>query len=162
MLRALSTVAFIGCIPVFGRFLASLAGVVLACAIFAITGTPEAVFGIWAVCLILTGLVLPRAIAAGYPPREVVIDRFVGVWLAIAPAIPLVTMMARGEILFGLIGLGVPLILYNLLLAGPLRRMGSSERLLFRIGDDLLAGIVTLMVCVGTMVVLFSMIGGSA
>jgi len=120
-------------------------GLTLAACLFVTTGSgPWAAAG-WCFCFALAAWALPRALSRDdIADREIVVDRFAGVWIAAGPIIPASGLaLAQGpHILVALLAL--PLLLYSLLLGGPLRRLGQSQMIWARIGDDLLAGILAM------------------
>lgn len=161
MLRAVATAGYLGCLPAIGPALATAAGLCAAAAVFLASGRLEVVMLAWTLVLVAAAWALPRALAAGLADRQIVIDRFAGIWLAAAPALPLAGLLTTEHRALAMTGLVTPLVLYLLLLAAPLRGLGRSGRVLYRIGDDLLAGLLAAIGTMAVLVLLLARAGGA-
>lgn len=156
MLVQAATLGPLGRLPYLGGVLATLAGLAAAMALHATFADPRVLIGTWALLLAVTMISLPRALDAGTPPRQIVLDRFAGIWLASAPVLPLAGIAATELGPFGALAFALPLLVYNALLAGPLRRMGASSRPLLQLADDLIAATLTLLIAIGLMAALIA------
>ncbi|MFD0979897.1 phosphatidylglycerophosphatase A [Tropicimonas aquimaris] len=159
MLVQLATLGPLGRLPVVGGLLATVAGLAAAIGMHSLVEAPRALIVVWALLLTLAMLSVPRALAAGTPPRQIVLDRFTGIWLAAAPVLPFIGIATTELGQTGLLALGLPLVIYNLILAGPLRRMGASSRPLLQLADDLIAATLTLLLAIGMMAALIARSG---
>lgn len=162
MLRATATVFHLGTIPRIGPLLATLAGLALALVVHGATGKLAPVLATWAFLLVLAAWIVELALRAGIPGEQIVIDRFAGIWLAAAPAIPLAGLLSGPHAGLAMVCALVPVLLYSALLAGPLRRMGRSPRLLLRFGDDLIAAGIAAIGTLAVMLVLLQSAQGAS
>jgi hypothetical protein len=144
MVRTIATIGPLGRLPL-GGALAAATGLALAATIWLLTERLAFVLAGWCFCFALAAWALPRALAApDIPDDHIVVDRLAGIWLAAAPAIPLLSLVAATGRPWAAVALAAPLALYHLLLQGPLARMGRSARVWPRIGDDLISATVTM------------------
>ncbi|WP_068110233.1 phosphatidylglycerophosphatase A [Tropicimonas marinistellae] len=160
MLLRLATLGPIGTIPVLGGFLASAAGLACAATLYSTLRAPMVFVACWGLLMALAMICVPRALAAGVAPRQIVLDRFAGVWLASAPALPLAGV-AGSTLSTTSAALLVPLLIYHGLLALPLRFLGRRPTALPHLADDLIAGAVTLMLAIGVMSALIATTGAT-
>ena len=140
MLRIVATVGNLGCVPVIGPFLASLAGLVTAVLVYRATGAIEPLAATWALVLAAAIWALPRALREDPEAKVTVIDRYAGIWLAAAPAIPLADLLGSRFSAGAVIALATPLLLYTLFLSLPKHLMDRNTRPVLRLVDDLVAG----------------------
>lgn len=144
MIRGIATIGPVGRLP-FGGAVAAALGLMLAAAIWLLTERLTWVAAGWCLCFALAAWALPRALAAPeIPDDEIVVDRLAGIWLAVAPAIPLLSLALAAGRPWAALTLAAPLGLYQLLLQGPLAPMGRSGRVWPRIGDDLISATLTM------------------
>jgi phosphatidylglycerophosphatase A len=161
MLRAIATVGYVGCLPRVGGVVAAAAGLAVATAVFLSTFDGLWVLAAWCAAFAAAAWALPRALASdAIDDGEIVVDRFAGVWLAAAPVIPATALALQIGPLALLAVLAVPLALFHLILAGPLRRMGTSPRMWLRMGDDLIAGLLAMIAALAAMAALLTRLGG--
>lgn len=159
MLRAIATVGYVGCLPRGGGLLAAALGLAFAGILFLSTLSTQLLIAGGCLAFALAAWAMPRAMnSADVPDNEIVIDRFIGVWLAGAPLIPATFLAA--EFGFGAVALMLtaPLLLYHLLLSGPLRPMNASRCLWVRFGDDLIAGLLATLIALAAMAPLLSLL----
>ncbi|SDK34517.1 phosphatidylglycerophosphatase A [Aliiruegeria lutimaris] len=155
MLRIVATVGYLGCIPFFGRLLASLAGLVTAILVYRGTGAVQPLAAIWALVLVATIWALPRALREDPDAKVTVIDRYAGIWLAAAPAIPLADLLGSSFSAGAIIALATPVLLYTLLLSAPRHLFDRDTRPVLRLVDDLVAGALA---AIGTLAVMLALL----
>lgn len=163
MLKAIATVGYLGCLPRMGGLMAAASGLAVATLVFLATLSGPWLVAVWCLVFALTAWALPRALDSdAVADGEIVIDRFAGVWLAGAPLIPATVLAAQFGPGFVLLMLCAPLLLYHLLLDGPLRPMSRSPILWVRIGDDLIAGLLATLIGLAAMAPILMLLPESA
>lgn len=141
MIRAVATVGYLGNLPYLGGLFSAALSLAAALALFLTTQNGIWLMGAWGVIFFAAAWALPKAMeSAEVPDRTIVIDKVLGAWLMAGPVVPAV--LAAQQINPALLPFVIlaPLVIFQLLLIGPLRRMGKSTKPWFRIGDDLIAG----------------------
>lgn len=148
MLRAIATVGYLGHLPRLGGPLAALAGLSTATLLYLLTLQAGFVLAGWVICLGLVAAALPRALASSAVRDDtILIDRFAGIWIAGAPLIPMAALIVATEEWWLLApAMLLPVAVFHALHALLLKRLARSPRPLYRIGDDLIAGTLTMAV----------------
>lgn len=141
MVRAIATVGYMGYLPRVGGLVGTALGLAMAIGLFLLTLSGPWMLAGWCFVFAATAWALPRALNSdAIHNQTIIIDRTMGIWLAAAPTIPAVPLALDLGLGPAILIICAPLAVFHLILMGPLRRMGTSARLWVRLGDDLIAG----------------------